>query len=889
MKFRKTFIFAFSSMMLLTSCSGTSQEDSGDNNPNTNLPGGDQGGSEKPGGDEGGDSTDKPGDEEIILPTFSADDYEEELLGTFYNKLGTLTIDSEKLVLSGEDGFTLFPIKIEEIRENNAIRQAIYYINVDTKENYRVHLNYEEKIELSLEKESDDSFDVLADFMPSAQQFTGTYTGYGDTSIYNNAFIITNEYNSVYDSFNISTMMFGYGYPVYGAFGYYSKTYFQNVDGQMRVLMDIFDYEDDYLYYSVYLNVDGNRSSLIDTSFGGEVFVSDITMVYGTYFVSEDETLSFTYESTFDDATFSESMSPTIKMGDETFDLSLYYDDGSYYHLKNDSRDILIQGTTYGINLYENDTVSFYPLNDLSHLGGNYKNSALEFEFDSDTNELKINGVVTKYKKAIFDGKLAICTVIDGKEMYFSEYKPDVAIEMSESENKEFLTNYNEFVSYFNKSYELVDLGESEKLSIDEEFNVTYKGKETKGSLVYDPTLKYPFVKFSLDGVDYEFSIVELDKEAYALKSDGDEKYFFEDSIFETLRQEFTSGKGKISFSGTKMNYFGTDLTYKIKPVYDNDTFSYKIRVYFTASGEEHFIILDTFGMLTDYLASDEKNPLETYIPISNFNDFVGRYVFDGTYGPEAFELTSDGKFYADVLNESGDGLVYRQEQTYHIGKVLLADNTITTALQFQYDNMWIYLYKNEHSVTVFNTKYVDERLFAISGIFTSADLSDVLFVNRDVVYLNGNEVALTGIDGKLEANSTITFSLGDGTSLVATFDENKNLKTLTHDGVSLTKGEAQLKDFMGTWLDSSGNIFTVKEFIGLGGVADGLTITVIKPDGSSSSYEDYIVVNRNGKLALKVNGISETYYLIYSGGEVIVETESSIPLPPPPPPAPSF
>lgn len=878
MKLKKTFIFAFSSLMLLTSCSGKTQNDGGSNKPSTELPS----------GDEGGDSSEKPGGEEgIELPKFSADDYSKELLGEFYSKLGTLMINHEKLVLNGNNNLTLYPTSIEKITDNNAIRQAVFYIDVETKETYRVHLNYEEKMELTLEKSKDDSYEIVDEFMPSAQPFTGTYTGYGDTSKSNNAFIITNEYNSTYDSFNVSTMMFGYGYPVYGALGYYTKTYFQNINGEMRVLLDIYDYADNYLFYSLYLNVDGNRSSLVDTSTGQEAFVNDITMVYGKYFVNENETLSFTYESTKNESTFEESMSPTIMIGEEVFDLSLLYNNGSYYHLKNANRDILIQGATYGINFYENDVVSFYPLDDLAHIEGNFKNDKIEFDFDSKTNQLKINGAVTEYKKAILDEKLAICTVINGKEIYFSEYKPEVAIEMTEGQNKEFLTNYNEFVSYFNKSFELINLTENERISIDKDFNVTYNNKDTKGSLVYDPTLKYPYVKFTIDETSYEFSIVQLEKGSYVLKNEESEKYFFDSSIFGTLRQEFTSGKGNISFNGTKINYFGTELNYEMKPIYDDYNFTYKIAIYFTAEDAKHYIILETYGMLTDYLLEEDSQPLETYVPIKDFDAFVGRYVFDGTYGPEAFELTSEGKFYADVLNESGNGLVYRQEQVYHIGKVLLANNTIQTALQFKYDNMRIYLYKNEFSVTVLDTKYIDERLFALTGVHVSNDFSEVLFINRDQVFVNGVEVKLKEIKGKLEANSTITFVLNDGSNLVATLDGEKQLVSLTHGETQLRKSETQLKDFIGTWSDNNSNIFNVKEFVGLGGVADGLIITVIKPDGSSSTSQNYVFVNRNGKLALKVSGVGETYYLINNGGEVTVETESSIPLPPPPPPAP--
>ena len=49
-------------------------------------------------------------------------------------------------------------------------------------------------------------------------------------------------------------------------------------------------------------------------------------------------------------------------------------------------------------------------------------------------------------------------------------------------------------------------------------------------------------------------------------------------------------------------------------------------------------------------------------------------------------------------------------------------------------------------------------------------------------------------------------------------------------------------------------------------------------------TYTEYVVVNRNGKLALKFSALAENYYLIYDNGTIKVEREAGGLVPPPPP-----
>ena len=284
------------------------------------------------------------------------------------------------------------------------------------------------------------------------------------------------------------------------------------------------------------------------------------------------------------------------------------------------------------------------------------------------------------------------------------------------------------------------------------------------------------------------------------------------------------------------------------------------------------------------YLSSSSKESISQ----EDFDGLVGRYVFTGTYGDEAFELTSDGKFYADVLNETGDGLVLRQEKDYHVGVSLLANGTSQVTLQFYHDGIWVYLYKNAYSVTCFETRYTDERLHAVNGTYASANNESVVFINRDKLYVDGTEATINSLSGELKADGVITLNVtvsGKTKDLEFTLDSSMNVSSVNFDEETLTDTKLDLDVFKGTYTDASDNIIAVNDFIGLGGAVDGLTIKVTPTSGFAIDYTDYTVVSRNGNLALKVAGLGVDYYLIYDGEEVTAESESSLPPIPPLPP----
>lgn len=144
------------------------------------------------------DPTDEPSEPEDPI-VFEESDYDADLLGTFYSRSGVLDIEANSLTLTGEEELTLKPTSIEEITDNNAIRSAVFYEDEITNDTYRIHLNYEEKMELSLEKLDGEDYVLVDDFMPAIDEFVGVYSAYGNHNLWNILLIIGGEYSDVYD------------------------------------------------------------------------------------------------------------------------------------------------------------------------------------------------------------------------------------------------------------------------------------------------------------------------------------------------------------------------------------------------------------------------------------------------------------------------------------------------------------------------------------------------------------------------------------------------------------------------------------------------------------------------------------------------------------------
>lgn len=811
------------------------------------------------------------------------------LLGKFYAPTGILTVNEKEAVL---DDLTLSYIDYDEAEE------ILYLENFNGGDAYRLYLSNSEKMEVILDIQNGENFEIIDTFMPDITQFVGTYTAYGDSSPYNIPIVITDEYVSDLDTFTVNQPLYSYG--SYDNDYYYASTYFAYIDGELKTMIDILDYEDDYLYYSCYLTINNGIASLYDVLYDSEAYYADLSFVYGTYFVDDNKTLSFEYSPVYDENTWEYSINSELMIDGESFNIELIYDNGSYLKIYNDSREALLQSTAYGLKWIENNKINYYPYNTLEHLVGTYKNEVgfvYSFQLDNANlidGTLLINNQQNEFEVVIFEDKLGISTHVDGynENVVFIEFKTNISVEMYANESFSYLINYDAFLEAFQRTYFQIVYTSNGSIvhfyNVDSNLTLSSNNQTFEGYFKYNPREDYPKLVYS----DWSISVIDYENKIFAMTNniDGKIKYLFDISFFDNLdNKDYTNGKEKISFiyDNEKINldYKNENLSFVLIPIYDAYSFSYLIAVDFELAGEYLELIYSEGWQWTEYILENEQYIAnDSYIPLDTFNKLVGVYKYEGQYGVEGFELTSDGHFYADTLNEKGDGLIYHQEMEYQLQMYPLGNGEVSPVISFYYDGMWINCYFEDYSLLVVETRYVREELFNYSGIYVDSTNTSIIAIYQNKIMINGVEALINNIkivDDTLNIEVTINGEIS--TIILSTVD---GVKKITYNDIELILNDVNYSSFVGTYTDESGNTYTFDNHYGLGGIINGFELTYTSvSSGLPTVYTDFTVILMNGHITLKFSGISETYYLEMTDTGVIASLESSIPLPPPPPP----
>ncbi len=864
MKNKSILFLTLSGVLLLAGCNNVPSSSSSDSSLDTSIE----------------DSSSSSSVVDVEVPPY--------LIGKFFSPSGVITIGEENVTFNDS---TLSYTRYDEVDET-------LYLTNSTGNTYRLYLSDDEKMEVILDIQDNDEFVLVDSFMPDITPFVGTYTTYGDSSPYNIPIVITDEYVADLDTFTVNQPIFTYS--SYDNDYYFATTYFSYIDNELKTMIDIWDYEDDYLYYSLYLQVNNGVASLYDTSYESEAYYADVSFVYGTYFVSKTETLTFNYSPLYDEKTWEYSMNDELTIGEELYNIELVYDNGSYLKIYNDTKEALLQSTGYGLKWIENNETHYYPYNTLEHLVGNFKNEeGLEYNFEIDymnylDGVLSINGVEKEFDVVVFEDKLGISTSIEGydENVVFIEFKTNISIEMYADETYSYLVNYNAFSEayvrdYFNIVY-TSDGSIVHFYSVDSNLILTSNNQTSEGYFDYDPREDYPSLVYS----DWTINVLDYENKIFSMTQNNGLStiYLFDESFFANLEnKEYTSGRENIVFKydGDKinLNYKNEDIPFILAPVYDEYSFSYLIVVDFEYQGDYLEFIYQTGGQWTEYaLEEGQYVATDSYIPVDIFNKLVGVYQYEGEYGVEGFELTSDGKFYADVLNETGDGLIKHQEKDYQLQMLTLGTGEVNPVITFYHDGYWVNCYFEDYSLLVVETRYVREELFSYSGIYVDENNTNILAIYQNKIMLNGEEVSIIDMN---ETNDilTIEVSVNDVlTSIVFETDTNGDKKA-TCNGVEYILSDVDYESFIGNYTDASGNTYVFDYHYGLGGVINGFELTYTSSSaGVPYVYTDFVVVLKNGHITLQFSGIGETYYLEMDGSEVVASVESSIPLPPPPP-----
>lgn len=806
-------------------------------------------------------------------PTFSKSQFG-VLYGEFYGTQSTLTIDEKGTYLS--TGLSLVPTKIQN--ENFKVglifkeRLCIYYDEPYNDANYRIRLSSDSKMTVVLEKYVVDNYVEIENFMPSINEFNGSYTWDGSSDEYNVVYNFGNYYDSIQNVFITSTRMYGVNETEY----YYVKSSFVELGDEIKKIISLYDYPDDYLYYDLYLVTDDGVNSLFDISDSSFAqFVQDPIFLNFDSFNDEGE-LTFTFDKNSKSVKIGDSDSLTIE--------EITNEDGYFAKTTYLEKETLLQSTPYGIKMIVGEEEKHYVWNDISKLIGNYSYYDIHYSFDGST--LLINEKENDFEYVVNDYYKSIKTLIDGETYIFTPFKSNVSLKVVHSDAVDYFINKEQFVEYFNKKFISKNYNEENELIIDDNFNVTFNGKKTNGELIYSLTEPYPFVKFNIDNKEYEYRILQVNIGAYTLTCDDVISYYFDnETVLKTYDVYTMKYQSDITLTNEKLVYFGKEYDYAIFPYYVEDYFVYTFNIEFSVDGKIHQLEFGLNGLVNDYeINSNERSFINSFIPLESFKSLIGTYSYLGRFGVESFTITEDGHFYADTVNETGDGLIKDVEYDYYLTLMTLNDGSSVVTLAFQYtDSLIVYLYKDGPSLVTFNLKYVVDYIFDYIGVYADTTIENVFELRNDTVYINGDSFTIDSYennDGKVTLNvSNITNKYQ--IELSSNGESNKNVVIKNNDETlfSANNIEFNMETYVGDYVkdDVTAKIYYYRNVDEL---QEGYVVEI-----NGTKY-DYTVVAHNGVIAIKVSVLFDVYYFYVLDGKLTLDKEGGSLPPPPPPPA---
>ena len=345
----------------------------------------------------------------------------------------------------------------------------------------------------------------------------------------------------------------------------------------------------------------------------------------------------------------------------------------------------------------------------------------------------------------------------------------------------------------------------------------------------------------------------------------------FEDNVFGDYADKVTK---TLTIDRTTFTLGSESSSYELVPHYNAFSFSYFLTVETDIVSDDTLIIIQN-KYITFATNDGEYLITRSFIDSDAAASLVGKYAYEGKYGVERFELTSDGKFFADTL--VGDELV-KMEYQYFL-TMSTFNNQVVPCIIFLTDTMSVYLYFVDNALVAMDTRYVREDIFQSSGIYVSEDTSDVVYINNGYVYFNDTKLSY---EVTASTEGSITLTAGDKVITVTNDGTTKSM-TVESGGVtsSYTLTAFDYDAVIGEYtVGSTTYTLSVKENP-LTGVFAGYTCS----DGFLT-VSDYTFVIHNGNLAMHFKLGGTDVYFFVSGGVPTCETAGGL-LPPPPPPPP--
>lgn len=818
-------------------------------------------------------------------PVFTKDQLE-YLPGVYYGKSGAVSLDETGLTLTGKENLSLVPTNIGTISltsddsslENN-VKEALL-IEFGKKFNkgvdYRLYADINGDGLLHLEKRVNKEFVTFDTFMPDVSSISGSYagSGYADSGAYNNYFLIGSDFDfgrGVFYGASKYGTVWSYLNSVYWKSGLKSFTY----ENSEYVGLTISQYDDDDYCFGTYAVAVGN-----ETYYDPEV--QRIILVEGGYpSLSLDPGVLHTL-SMFDGennvAIDLDETNKTLTIGDWVGNYVFSFDkDGLFVTATKNEETKKIRVQPFYVTIEENNSVTTLVNNDLTSLLGSFSlnNETLSISQNTDeTFKLTVNGVETNFSKTIVDNRLGI-SFTKGNDTYkVSPHREDSVIKVNKNGTTDYYINVSKYNDMYVDTFYVNDGESSFGLTIDNSLNGTMNNNEGQLTLAYENGNKFPLIKGVIGDNNVTLNLMQSDIGMYKLTISQKEYFAFSQTVLNNVFGEYSSdGRNNLFINKDEARLNGVYKKLYFEPIYQAGTGLYVFGL--NIDGVTYQALLN--GCLFTYGESDDD--FNSFVKTDVFLSIQGTYSQIGKFGIESIQMTADGHLYLDQVNEEGTGLDYKVEFPYFI--VIPVGSSAKAMVEFPYyykdidQTVWIYISFFEEYVTIADLNYYRNEMVKVWGTYADEEMSNVLFVQNDSIYFNGNKLSITEKEVKLDSlvvyTSAYKFTFYD--NYVTYVDSNGTTITL------LKKlAYSDFDKFVGEYTANNITIKFEKDTIGYHVLLGETKIEL----------SNFIMVIYNGNFAIKIDNLFDKYYFVLDTStntvSVVYEGGSLPPLPPLPP-----
>lgn len=805
------------------------------------------------------------------LPTFKDEEFG-ELLGNYFAKGVTLTAKADAFTLS--NGLVLKPTAIEEGPFGKSVSFGAKFNDGD----FRISLRGESQdfLTLLLQKKEKGAYVDLFSFMPEMKGISGYY-GYFE-EIYSNSrglflgtdFNLEEGYYNALEGFNSKAILRNEKI----------ETFVQRKDGKYSTGLKLTDADGEKIgQFSVKKDETKGSITLVDVD--GNHLYSIAGLLNFAYFSEAIPTETYTVDG--------EKKVFTLNGGNEIpYEMKLD-ENGSFVSATIEGIETHFQTYSYGLRkttLGTTPTSVDYVFDDTAGLEGEFSSGNMTYSFDG--TDLLINKTKTPFTYIVYDHMKSIKATFAESTYIFVPFQKDIAVKAIVGETERYFFDVASFSYDFISTMTTVNDGVHKALSIGNDFQLTYGDKHAQGQLVYDPKQGDPFFTFTLEGTAYVLKVTDKKLHAFTLTKVSDstfEEQFFWNETLAKIENDYTSNHlVDVSLKNGELTYFGTKLNYTL----------------FSQSGNVGFIFNDgktprvlqfsTNGALTQFEITQtgdtlQLTPSKYFVTTSIFESMVGTFYMNGLFGDEKFRLTKEGKFYADVINETNDGLKYDVEHEFIL--TVVGDKP---TLLFKYGTALIYVYYHPGKVVVFGMSYVVDYLYKFIGVYGNDIFGKSLEIKDDTtVFVNGEKGTVSSYS-KIEDVTHIELKVGFNDVVIDLKEATDGSKTalLGQGGheTSLAKQSISVNDYIGSYETTVDGVKYNLDVVVVEDPINHLKTIQVKINGFVVAHSFTFHTNQ---LSLYATSMGVKYHIVEVDGKKSLVVETSIlPPPPPPPPAPS-